>query len=75
VLQPLSVVGLILLLPMPHEAARAAISLTALQCGFFGVLFGLRYGIESDQAGSTLIASSVLSAASLAGAIILTAAG
>jgi hypothetical protein len=34
--------------------------------GFFGILFGLRYGIQSQQAGSTLIASSVLSAITVA---------
>jgi malonate transporter len=50
--------------------ARATILLAAVPSGFFGVLFGLRYGVESHEAGSTLIASSVLSAATLT-AIIL----
>ena len=43
---PLVVAGLALLLPMSREAARAAILLAALPSGFFGVLFGLTYGIE-----------------------------
>src|SRR5271168_2937925 len=42
---PLVVAGLALLLPMSREAARAAILLAALPSGFFGVLFGLTYGI------------------------------
>jgi malonate transporter and related proteins len=72
VLQPLSAAGLILLLPMPHGAARATILLAAVPAGFFGVLFGLRYGVESQEAGSTLIASSVLGAATLAITLVLT---
>lgn len=46
--------------------------LSAVPSGFFGILFGLRYGIQSQEAGSTLIASSVLSALTLAAAIYLT---
>jgi malonate transporter and related proteins len=72
--QPLFVAGLIMLLPMHKDTARAAILLTALPSGFFGVLFGLRYGVESQEAGSTLIVSTILSALTLAVALILTAA-
>jgi malonate transporter len=74
VAQPLFVAGLILLVPMHKDTARAAILLTALPSGFFGVLFGLRYGVESHEAGSTLIVSTILSALTLATALILTAA-
>jgi malonate transporter and related proteins len=73
VAQPLFVAGLVLLLPMQKDTARAAILLTALPSGFFGVLFGLRYGVESHEAGSTLIVSTILSALTLAAALILTA--
>ena len=66
--------GLIILLPMHKDTARAAILLTALPSGFFGVLFGLRYGVEFHEAGSTLIVSTILSALTLAAALILTAA-
>jgi predicted permease len=72
VVQPLSVAGLVMLLPMAHDASRAAILLTALPTGFFGVLFGLRYGVEVPEAGSTLIASSVLSVATLSAVLVLT---
>jgi malonate transporter len=71
--QPLFVAGLIMLLPMHRDTARAAILLTALPSGFFGVLFGLRYGVQSHEAGSTLIVSTILSAVTLAAALILTA--
>ena len=70
---PLLAVGLILALPMDRETARAAVLLCALPSGFFGVLFGLRYGLESHVAGSTLIVSSLASAVTLAVALVLTA--
>jgi malonate transporter len=66
-------VGLILLLPMDRDTARAVILLCALPSGFFGILFGLRYGLESHVAGSTLIASSLASTATVAVALVLTA--
>ena len=45
---------------------------SAIPSGFFGVLFGLRYGIRPQEAGSTLIASSVSGALTIAAAIYLT---
>jgi malonate transporter len=64
--QPLLAAGLITLLPAGSEEAHATILLAALPAGFFGVLFGLRYGVETHLAGSTLIASSLLSVVTLA---------
>ncbi len=72
ILHPLVAVAIVKLVPMPPDMARAAILLSAVPSGFFGILFGLRYGIQSQEAGSTLIASSVLSALTLAAAIYLT---
>ena len=72
IIHPLVAAVLVKLLPMPPDVARAAILLSAVPSGFFGILFGLRYGIQSQAAGSTLIASSVLSALTLAAAIYLT---
>ena len=72
IIHPLVAVGLVKLLPMPPELARAAVLISAIPSGFFGTLFGLRYGIRSREAGSTLIASSVLSALTMAAAIYLT---
>lgn len=54
------------MLPAGSEEAHATILLAALPAGFFGVLFGLRYGVETHLAGSTLIASSLLSVVTLA---------
>jgi malonate transporter and related proteins len=75
VAQPLLGLAIVALIPMAHDTARAAILLLAEPAGFFGVLFGLRYGVESHEAGSTLLVSSVLSIVSLAVALILTGAG
>jgi malonate transporter and related proteins len=72
VLHPLLAVGLVLALPMDRDTARAAVPLCALPSGFFGVLFGLRYGLNSRVAGSTLIVSSLASIATLPVALILT---
>jgi malonate transporter len=73
VVHPLLVAGLILALPMDRDTARAAILLCALPSGFFGVLFGLRYGNKSNAPGSTLIVSSLASVATVTVALVLTA--
>jgi len=70
---PVLAIGLTLTLPMDRDAARAAILLCALPSGFFGILFGLRYGLESHVAGSTLIVSSLASIVTLPVVLILTA--
>ena len=72
VLQPLLTAALIMVLPLSGDDGRAAILMMALPCGFFGVLAGVGYGVESRIAGSTLLVSSVLSAITLAAAIIAT---
>jgi malonate transporter and related proteins len=71
VAQPLAAAGLVMLLPIQPDEARATILLVALPAGFFGVLFGLRYEIETRQAGSTLIVSSIFSAVTLGVALAL----
>ena len=71
-IHPLVAAAIVKLVPMPPDVGRAAILLSAVPSGFFGILFGLRYGIQSQEAGSTLIASSALSALTLAAAIYLT---
>jgi malonate transporter and related proteins len=73
VVHPLLAVGLILALPMDRDTARAAVLLCALPCGFFGVLFGLRYGLQPHVAGSTLIVSSLASVVTLPITLVLTA--
>jgi predicted permease len=73
VAHPLLAGALAWLFALPPLTAREAIVLSALPVGFFGVLFGLRFNKSSEVAGTTLIASTVLSAATLAAAIYLTA--
>jgi auxin efflux carrier (AEC) len=73
VAQPLLALGLVMLLTMTHDTARATLLLMALPSGFFGVLFGLRYGVESQVVGSTLIVSSLFSVITVAIALIFTA--
>lgn len=73
VAHPLLVAGLAWLFAVAPLTAREAIVLAALPTGFFGILFGLRFGHASGVAGTTLIASTVLSAATLSAAIYLTA--
>ena len=65
--------ALVAVLSVSPLAGREAIILSAAPSGFFGILFGLRYGVVSQDAGSTLIASTVLSAATIPAAILLTA--
>jgi len=72
VVHPLLAAGAIMLLPVPADSVRASILLAALPSGFFGVLFGLRYDVDSRDAGSILIVSSMLSAVTLAVALAIT---
>jgi malonate transporter len=65
--------GLAWLFAVSPLTVHEAIVLSALPVGFFGVLFGLRYNVSSEVAGTTLIASTVLSVATLAAAIYFTA--
>jgi malonate transporter and related proteins len=73
VAHPLLAAGLAWLFAVSPLTAREAIVLSALPVGFFGVLFGLRFNMSSEVVGTTLIASTVLSAATLAAAIYFTA--
>jgi malonate transporter and related proteins len=72
VLQPLLAAALGTALAAPPLIGREAIMLTALPAGFFGILFGLRHGVVPVEVGSTLIASTILSAVTMAAAILLT---
>ncbi|OXC72725.1 AEC family transporter [Caballeronia sordidicola] len=71
VLQPLIAFLLVVLLALPKPIAGEAILLSAIPCGSFGILFGLSYGVQDTTAGTTLVASSVLSIISLTATIFL----
>ena len=66
VLQPLLAWGIVCLLVIPQPIAGQSILLIAIPAGFFGVVFGVGYGVRSEAAGATLIASSIFSMFSLA---------
>jgi malonate transporter and related proteins len=73
VVHPLLAAGLVAALAVSPVVGRQAIVLCAVPSGFFGILFGLRYGVVSQDAGSMLIASTLLSAVTIPAAILLTA--
>jgi predicted permease len=69
---PLVACAIALALGISGEIARKAILLTALPAGFFGMLFGLNYGVRSQAIGSTLTLSYLVSVVTLTAAILLT---
>jgi malonate transporter len=70
VLQPL-LTALIALPLLDGAEARIAVMLMAVPSGAFGVLFAIRYKVPSAQIGTMLIASTVASAVTLTGAVLL----
>jgi malonate transporter len=73
VVAPLLAAALVVVLRVPPVVGREAIILSAVPSGLWGILFGLRYRVVSQDAGSTLIALTILSAATIPAAILLTA--
>jgi malonate transporter and related proteins len=71
IVQPAIVVLLLLLLHLHGDIAREAFLLAAVPAGFFGTVFGARYGVRSHDASSTLLLSTVLSIVTLPAAIAL----
>jgi malonate transporter and related proteins len=67
------VVGLAILFGSKAPELREAILLAAIPAGFFGILFGLNYGVEFQDADSTLTMSSLVGVLTLGLAIVLTA--
>lgn len=65
--------GLVRLLGVPAPAARQGVLLAAVPAGFFGTVFGARFGVASIEASSTLIASTLFSVVTLSAVIYLTA--
>jgi malonate transporter len=72
IIHPLLALGLAVLFAVSPLTAREAIVLSALPAGFFGILFGLRFGVASEVTGTTLVVSTILSALTLSAAIYLT---
>lgn len=69
--QPAIVVLLILLFHQHGDIAREEFLLAAVPAGFFGTVFGARYGVGSQNASSTLVLSTATSLLTLPAAIAL----
>ena len=70
-LQPALCLGVARVAGLPLDQTRHVVLATAIPCGFFGVVFGRSYDATPEVASSTLIASTVVSAFTLAGWIVL----
>ena len=57
-------------LGLPLEATRSVVLMTAIPCGFFGIVFGKGFDATPEVASSSLIASYVIGIFTLAGWII-----
>ncbi|EJG0600963.1 AEC family transporter [Cronobacter sakazakii] len=64
-IQPFIAWGIVLALGLTGPVAVTAILMIALAAGFFGVVFGNRFGVQSPDAEAVLLLSSVLSILSL----------
>lgn len=69
IVRPLLAVALTLVIPMSQTTAATAILLAAVPSGFFGILFGVTYRLDSATMGSMVTVSTVVSVASMAIAI------
>jgi malonate transporter len=69
IVRPLLTAAVVLVLPMPDNAARIAILLAAGPSGFFGILFAVSYRLDSAAIGSMVAASTVFSIVTMAIAI------
>jgi malonate transporter len=70
--QPLITFAICRALDASVMTTKLSVVMAALPSGFFGILFGTSYRRISDEANSTIIASTIFSAATLAGAIAWT---
>ena len=70
VIQPALCLVVVFPLAMPLEQTRYIVLLSAIPCGFFGILFGEGFNATPEVASSSLIASTVLGIFTLAGWIV-----
>jgi malonate transporter and related proteins len=71
VIQPALCFALVFPWAMPLEQTKYVVLLSAIPCGFFGILFGEGFDATPEVASSSLIASTVLGIVTLAGWIVL----
>ena len=70
VIQPALCLAVMFPLAVPLEQTRYVVLLSAMPCGFFGILFGESFNATPKVASSSLIASTVLGIFTLAGWIV-----
>jgi malonate transporter len=70
-IQPFLALGLAVLMHLDRATTIAVVLLISLSAGFFGVVFGSRFGVQSAEAESTLLISSLLCIITLSGFIWL----
>jgi malonate transporter len=71
ILQPLVAFAIARVIGAPPDITKITVLLAALPSGFFGLLFGSNYSVNSEEASSTVIASTVAAMLTLAVAIAL----
>ena len=71
VIQPALCLAVVLPLAMPLEQTRYVVLLSAIPCGFFGILFGEGLDATPEVASSSLIASTLISIFTVAGWSVL----
>jgi len=69
--QPALALGIALLIHLSHEQIRYVTLISALPCGFFGIVFGKSFGSNSNLASAGLIASYIIGVGTLAAWIIV----
>ncbi|KAB7894930.1 AEC family transporter [Rouxiella sp. S1S-2] len=73
VIQPFIALGLVMAFGISGEVAITAVLMIALSAGFFGIVFGNRFGVQSPDAEASLLISSILAILTLPLFISLTA--
>jgi len=71
-LQPALCLGAARVMGLPLEQTRYVVLISAIPCGFFGVVFGKSFDATPEIASSSLIASTLVGVFTLAGWIVLT---
>ena len=69
--RPLLTAALVFALPVSLDTAKIAILMAAVPSGFFGILFAVSYRRDPGTTGSMVLASTVLSIATMAIAIAI----
>ena len=70
-LQPALCLGAARVVGLTPEQTRHVVLITAIPCGFFGVVFGKSFAATAEVASSSLIASTLVGVATLAAWIVL----